>query len=813
MKRETGHNGQYHKADLTSAPIPRRVIAPAGYGLTEEQVLERKEAGLTNIPVEAPTKTVVQIILGNLLSYFNLIFFILAAALILVKSYQNIMFMGIVIVNTVIGILQELHAKHTLDKLVLLSEPKITAIRDGKHCRVPIDELVLDDVVLFKSGNQICADAVILDGSVQINESLITGESDEIMKKPGDSLLSGSYAVSGECSARLERVGYDSFVSKLTLEAKRAKKHKQPKMMRALTLLLKIIGVIIIPVGLLLYHQQTEILGLTMKEGVENTTAALIGMIPEGLYLLVNVALAVSVVRLAKKKTLVHDLKSTETLARVDVLCVDKTGTITENTMQVTDVISLRSTMSLLYVEKLLADFTGNMPADNATMQALKKRFPKTSGRKAARVQTFSSVMKYSAVAFGGGEAYVLGAPEFILNNQYQLYRKSIENYTTRGSRVLMLAECRDFHENSSPEMASPIALVLLDNPVRPTAHSTFEYFVKQGVEIKVISGDNPMTVVAAAKQAGILNADCYIDAATLDSEYKVEDAATKYTVFGRVTPKQKRLLVQALQKEGHTVAMTGDGVNDVLALKAADCSIAMAAGSDVACQVSNLVLLDSDFSSMPSVVAEGRRVINNIERSAALFLVKNIFSFALSLISIIAVFAYPLTPSQLSLIGALTIGIPSFLLALEPNTERVKGRFLRNVLFRALPAAMTDLFIIIGVILFTFAFPMDSSETSTVTTILVSAVGFVMIWRVSRPFNWHRVVLLVALILAFLAVLIIIPEMFSVSHIGFGSILILSVFLLIIPSAMWAFTLGMDKLASFYHFARKKIRHILKRD
>lgn len=776
-------------------------------GLSADEVDKRKEAGLANESVESPTKTVPQIILGNLISYFNLIFFTLAAALIIVKSYEDLMFMGIVIINTFIGIIQELHAKHTLDKLILLTEPKVTVVRDGREEKIPTNELVRDDIVIFRSGNQICADSVIIEGNVQVNESLITGEADEILKKAGESLLSGSYVVSGVCYAQLVKVGYDSYVNRLTLEARKSKKHKKPKMMKALTRLLQVIGIIIIPVGLLLYYRQTEALGLTVKEGVQTTTAALIGMIPEGLYLLVNVALAVSVVRLAKKKVVVHDLGSTEALARVDVLCLDKTGTITENTMQVADIVPLKSAVSGLAVEMLLADFAGSMPADNATMQALKKRFTKTSGRKAAKITAFSSVTKYSAVTFSSGETFVLGAPEFVLNNQYNLFRKSIENHSSRGYRVLIFAQCRGINVNNTPDSPDPVALVLLNNPVRSTARSTFEYFRQQGVEIKVISGDNPVTVVAAAKQAGIENAEKYVDATTLTSDSKIADAAEKYTVFGRVTPKQKRQLVKALQSAGHTVAMTGDGVNDILALKAADCSIAMATGSDIACQVSNLVLLESDFSVMPSVVAEGRRVINNIERSASLFLVKNIFSFVLSLISIAVVFAYPLTPSQLSLIGALTIGAPSFVLALEPNTDRVRGAFLRNVLFRALPAALTDLFIIMGVILFTFAFPMDINETSTITTILVSAVGFMMIWRVSRPFNWQRAVLLILLILAFIGALIIMPDMFGLSAISFGSILVLSVFLLLIPSVMWVFSKLLDWLVRIKNFLLRKIR------
>ncbi len=797
---------QKNKTDSVQAPMPARVRALPEYGLTREQAAQRIAAGLNNKSVDSPTKTVPQIIAGNMFTYFNLMFFVLAAAILSVGSYQNLLFLVVIVINTLIGIIQELNAKRTLDKLVLLSAPKAAAVRDGVVVSLPTDKIVLDDIVVFKTGNQIYADGAVLDGEVQVNESLITGESDDISKLKGDSLISGSFVVSGECRARLEKVGADSFVAKLTIEAKKNKKRKQTGMMKALTRLLQIIGIAIIPVGILLYRQQTNILHLTTKAGVENTTAALIGMIPEGLYLLVSVALAVSVVRLSKKKTLVHDLKCIETLARVDVLCVDKTGTITENSMEVTGVEPLETTeLSLDSIELLLADFVKDMAADNSTMQALKAQFTGVSPRKTEKLKAFSSTAKYSAVSFGPGENYALGAPEFVLRVQYFNYRETIETFTATGSRVLILVRCGSL-DGDTLDTVTPIALVMLDNPIRPTAKSTFNYFSEQGVEIKVISGDNPTTVAVAAEKAGIFNADRCIDASTLDTNKKLADAAIMYTVFGRVSPVQKRQLIYALQKAGHTVAMTGDGVNDVLALKAADCSIAMASGSEVASQVSHLVMLGSDFDSMPLVVAEGRRVINNIERSSALFLVKNIFSFILAIISISAVFAYPLTPSQLSLISMITIGIPSFILSLEPNTNLVRGNFLVNVIYRALPAALTDLVIVIGVVLFDAAFSLDSGELSTITAFLVTAVGFIMIWRVCRPLNWKDFALLGGLVLLFVGFLIFTPWLFTLSHLSFGSMLVLAVFLLLTPSVMWLFTVALEKLAVFYRFCVGKI-------
>ncbi len=785
----------FGKQDQEPAPDMRppinRLEPDPTVGLSAADVQDRTDKGYANLSVTSPTNTVRHIILSNVFTYFNFIFFALAAALICVGSFNNLTFLGVILVNTAIGIVQELNAKRTLDKLTLLAEPRATVVRDGKESAIPTESLVVDDIVIFSAGNQICADAVVVSGEVQVNESLVTGESDEITKRAGDSLLSGSFIVSGVCRARLDKVGHDSFVSKLTLDAKKSSKSGHPGMMRSLTRLVQVIGVVIIPMGIALFLRQRAMLDLTTKENVEKTTAALIGMIPEGLYLLANVALAVSVVKLAKKETLVHDLKCIETLARVDVLCVDKTGTITEPVMEVEQIISLNEQTSEAKLESLLTDFAGNMAADNNTMQALKKRFGKPRFRKAVSVQSFSSTTKTSGVSFGDAEHYLLGAPEFLLKDGYDLWRAHIEPYAATGCRVLMFAHV------GADRILTPLGLVLLTNKIRPNARATFEYFTEQGVAIKVISGDNPLTVSAAAAAAGIPDADNGIDLSTVKTDEALEDAAASYTVFGRVTPEQKRKLVRYLKKAGHTVAMTGDGVNDVLALKEADCSVAMASGSDVACQVSHLVLLNSDFASMPSVVAEGRQVINNIERSASLFLVKNIFSFVLSLISIFAVFAYPLTPVQLSLISTTTIGIPAFFLALEKNENLVRGKFLRNVLFRALPAALTDLFIIGGVILFEHAFSLENEMISTISTILMGGVGFAMVFRISRPFNWKRAVLLGGLLTLFVGTMLIVPGFLSLAPIDFQGALVLVVFALLIPSVLFAFSRSLTWLST----------------
>ncbi|MBQ6262889.1 MAG: HAD-IC family P-type ATPase [Clostridia bacterium] len=747
-------------------------------GLSAAQVSERMRNGQDNKPVQSPTKTVKEIIFSNVFTYFNLIFFVLAIALAFVGSFNNMTFMGVIIVNLLIGIIQEINAKRTLDSLTIMTEPKARVIRDGRIFSVSTDKLVLDDLVIFSSGNQICADAVVVEGEVQVNEALVTGESDEITKREGTKLLSGSFVVSGECTARLTAVGENSFVNKLTLGAKKAKSKKKQGMVLSLSRLIMVIGITIIPIGTALFFRQFD--ALSIKLNVEKTTAALIGMIPEGLYLLVNVTLAVSVIKLARKDTLVHDLSCVETLARVDTLCVDKTGTITDNTMHVSDILNVTSDDAV----PLLRDFVYNMTSDNITMTTLKKHFGETVSRPALEVVPFSSSTKMSSVSFGPSENYILGAPEFVLRSQYQNFRSIIEPHVMDGKRVLVFASAPSIRPDDTAKVR-PLALVLLTNPIRPEARETFSYFADQGVNIKVISGDNPLTVAAAAREAGITGAEKCVDLTSLSPD-EVAAAAEEYTVFGRVTPEQKKILVSSLKRSGHTVAMTGDGVNDILALKEADCSIAMASGSDVACQVSHLVLLKSQFSSLPSVVAEGRQVINNIQRSASLFLVKNIFSFLLAIISIFASIPYPLKPAQISLVSVLTIGIPSFILALEKNEARVEGKFLPTVIYNALPAALSDLIVVLGAILFSIAFNMTDSVTSTVATLLMALVGYTMVVKMCRPFNKIRIALVATLVLLFFVGIFALPGFFEITAPDFGGYLVLGVFTLLIPSVIF---------------------------
>ena len=745
-------------------------------GLSSLEVEERIAAGKTNAPVESPSKTEKEIIVSNICTYFNLIFAVIAVLLIIVGSYRDLTFLPIIIANTLIGIVQQIRSKKTLDQLSVLNTPKARVIRDGEEREIAVEELVVDDIVIFSAGNQICSDAIVVEGEVQVNESLITGEADEITKKPEDELLSGSFVVSGQCYARLDKVGAESYAAKLTLEAKALKEGEQSEMMRSLNVIVKAVGIAIIPISIILFYQQFFVSGDSFRDSVTSAVAAVIGMIPEGLYLLTSVALAVSVRHLAKKKVLVHDMKCIETLARVDVLCVDKTGTITENRMTVNRAMPLNG-YNEEAVNQLIGDFAYNMSKDNATMEALGEYFTFSSGKKATKVSSFSSATKYSGMVLED-ETYVVGAPEFVLRTAYQTYEETITSLSSEGYRVLVFGKYAGILDGKVlVAEVTPIALILLSNPIRKEAKKTFGYFSNQDVEIKVISGDNPITVSKIAHEAGIQKAEAYIDASTLQTEEEIKDAILNYTVFGRVTPNQKRAFVRALKEAGHTVAMTGDGVNDVLALKDADCSIAMASGSDVAAQASQLVLLESNFACMPSVVKEGRRVVNNIERSASLFLVKNMFSFFMSLFAILFMVNYPLKPSQVSLISMFTIGIPAFLLALEPNTSRINGRFMTNVLFKALPAGLTDFIIVSAMIIFSFEFGVNRDDVSTASVMLMGVVGFMILYRISKPMNKWRLGIFLTMLSGFLFCIAFMKELFAISYISIKCGMLLVVF------------------------------------
>ncbi len=756
-------------------------------------------------------KTKAEIIKSNFFTYFNLIFAVLAVLLILAGSYKSLTFLPVVLANIVIGIVQELRAKKILDELTMLNAPTARRERGGQIETVPVEQLAAGDTVLFSSGDQICADAEVVSGELYVNESLLTGESVEIKKTSGESLLSGSFAVSGECRARLEKVGEDSYISKLTQKAKEMKGGEQSEMIRALDRLVKIAGIIIIPVGLALFAQQHFLAGRTISESIVSMAAALIGMIPEGLYLLASVALVVSMIRLAKNGIMLHDMKCIETLARVDVLCVDKTGTITDEAMRVAGVVELgaggaagsenaATAEDVLHssAEEIDARLAGKirafiaaMPGGNITQDALNTYFKGgaaecsaeggTTADSAAEagpaapdeVLPFSSANKYSAVRFGT-DAYYLGAPEFIMKDDYEPLRAHTEPWSAKGLRVLLFAcqtGCESLTEASAVQ---PLALILLENHIRDNAPEVFGYFKDQGVQIKVISGDNPLTVSRVAMQAGIEGAENCVDAQTLKTEEDVRAAAEKYTVFGRVVPDQKKILVEALQAAGHTVGMTGDGVNDVLALKAADCSVAMASGAGAAVHVSKMVLLDSDFAAMPHAVLEGRRVVNNIQRSASLFLVKNIFSLIAALFALVFAMRYPLVPTQVTLVAAFTIGIPGFFLALAPSKERIKGDFMKNVLAKALPAGITDALAIIAVSLIGRGMGLDPREISTVCAVLMAVIGTMILVKICLPMNAMRIGLVAACAAGIVLACLILGPLFEMHPIHGGSVWLL---------------------------------------
>ena len=770
-------------------------------GLTAQQVQEHRMHGWTNQPVDPPSKTTKEIIRENVFTYFNLIFLVLAVLLCLVGSFRDLTFLPVIVLNTLIGIIQETRAKKVLDNLTMLNAPHAMVIRDGKKSQINAEDLVVDDIVIFEAGNQVCADAEVCAGEVQVNESLLTGESDEVTKRKGDQLMSGSFIVSGQCHARLDKVGADSYISRLTLEAKAMQNTEQSEMIRSLDKLVKWVGVAIIPIGIILFIQAFVFQGEGFRSSVTSMIAAVIGMIPEGLYLLASVALAVSSIRLAQKKVLLHDMKCIETLARVNVLCVDKTGTITENTMEVQDVIPTKEYEEgeLRPLSELLGDFTAAQSSDNITMEAMKRYFKIASGKKAVAKTGFSSASKYSSVTFEEA-SYVLGAPEFVLKEQYENYEEAISAHASKGARVLVFGTAKEEPDGKPlKEAVTPLAYVLLANPIRQEAKETFTYFAEQGVEVKVISGDNPLTVSEVAKEAGIAGAERYVDASTLHTEEEMRAAVLNNAVFGRVTPNQKRKFVQILKEEGKTVAMTGDGVNDVLALKDADCSIAMASGSDAAAQASQLVLLESDFSCMPEVVLEGRRVVNNIQRSASLFLVKNIFSFLLSLVSFVFMFTYPLEPSQISLISMFTIGVPAFFLALEPNKNIIKGHFLTNVFLKALPAALTDVLAVGALVIFGRTFGVSSADISTAATMLLSIVGFMILYTISAPMNVLRSVILGGCIVGLLFCSIFLNDLFAITGMTTKCVMLFVVFAIATEPVLRYLTWLIGKLRFYY--------------
>ena len=762
------------------------ILAAPEEGLTRAQVRQRRENGLDNGTPVSAGRSEKDIIAGNLLTFFNLVFGVLAVILAISgSSVKNMTFLIVVVCNLAIGCIQEIRAKRAVDKLTLVAAQRLPVIREGKVETVSSEELVRDDIVEFSAGQQICADACLLTGGLKTNEALVTGEEDAVDKNPGDKLLSGSVVVAGTGRARLTAVGASSFASKLAVEAKKDPKAAASEMMRSLDKLIRVVGVALIPVGLALFFQEFKVLGRNLTDSAEATVAALVGMIPEGLYLLTSIAMAASSLKLTRDKVLVKDLNCIEALARVDVLCVDKTGTITEPVMAVENVIPLTEDPPERLERILAAIYTGAVP-ENDTGRAMVEVFAGETNWEREEEIPFTSQKKWRAIAFRGQGAYYIGAPEAIMGSRYEEIRETVEGWSAKGCRVLLIARyAGELTQEPQTGMQRPLALIILGNPMRPRAKETFRYFREQGVAVKVISGDNPVTASRVAAEAGIPGAECYVDLSALETNEEIAEAAKNCTVFGRVTPDKKKKLIAALKAQGHTVAMTGDGVNDVLAMKEANCSIAMAGGAQAAGQVAQMVLLESDFAAMPAIVGEGRRVINNIQRAASLFLVKNILSLGLALVTLLTRQPYPFQPLHLTLISALTIGTPSFFLAMEPNYERVSGKFLPTVLRRALPGGLANLLLVLLAQLVLTQLGMPVAQISTACAALVGCVGMLVLWDVCKPFDWFRRVLWCAMGGVLVFCFWVLPGFFELQHGSFADTLVMLVLLLAAPTVL----------------------------
>lgn len=771
-----------------------RIAASADEGLTKEQVNERIASGAYNKESSVKTKSYGRILRDNTFTLFNLINLVLAAAVFYVQSYKNLLFMVIILINIAIGTIQEIRAKRTIDKLAIISAKKAKAVREGKIDEVSVNDIVLDDILELSQGNQVPTDCILIDGSCEVNESLLTGEADAIFKAEGDQLMSGSFVVSGKCRVRANRVGKDNYASEIFSGAKYVKKVNS-EIMHTLNKIIQIISIAIVPLGgILFWRQLTVDGGVSLSEAVVNTTAGLIGMIPEGLVLLTSTVLAVGIIRLSKYKVLVQELYSIETLARVDVLCLDKTGTITEGCMEVYDVIPADDYAKEDF-ENILAEIASSSQDDNPTINAIKEKYNNKSTFAVKDVIPFSSDKKWSGVSFENEGTFVMGAEEFVLKENSDSV-KYLLSQVENGYRVIVVAHSENNFDNRElPKGLKPVGIVIIKDKIRKDAKATLDYFAKQGVDLKIISGDNVNTVSAIAKAAGLKNYDKFVDATTLKTCDDIKAAAGKYSVFGRVTPSQKYDIVKSLKEAGHTVAMTGDGVNDVLALKEADCSVAMASGSEAARSVSQLVLLDSNFASMPKVVAEGRRSINNIQRSASLFLVKTIFSTLMSLMFVFVPAQYPFEPIQMTLINIFTIGIPSFILALEPNSDRIRGKFFINVLSKAVPGGLTVTLTMIFVVLLDYIFALTSDQYSTIAVIATSFIGLMVLFKISLPFNRIRSALFVLMTAGIVFSVLFLKNIFNLSVIDL-KMLIISLIPIAISFGIYVFlNFLMDKI------------------
>ena len=774
-------------------------------GLTNEQVQSRIREGKQNRVTITAEKSTREIIYSNVFTYFNLVFGILAILLILVRSWNNMLFVPIVVVNSLIGIVQELRSRRILNKMRLLQVEKARVIREGERLDLPVDQVVEGDVALFQAGDQIYADAKVLDGSIMVDESQLTGEADEIPKGENQKLMSGSFVISGQAVAVLEQVGDASYINQLSLSAKKVKGHEESEMVHAVDSLVRMIGMILIPIGLLLFLQSYLGNQDSLKVSITSMVGAIIGMIPEGLYLLMTLALVLGATRLALQKVLLNSMKGIETLSRIDVLCLDKTGTITEHRMQVSELLPLA--LDEKEGKEILSHYLQASEDRNDTITAI-RQYHSVQPTQVWTVQDrlpFSSKKKFGGLQFQEG-IYLLGAPDVLLRDDLHAYQEIWQREIERGARVLILGHYQGEQLTEVLEApVLPLLALVLENPVRLTAPETFAYFQKQGVTIKVISGDHPVTVAAVAQKAGIPNADQVVDASQLKTYEEVVDAARTYTVFGRVSPEQKQILVESLQADGHKVGMTGDGVNDILAMKKADCSIAMNSGHDATKKVAQVVLLDSDFSHMPSIVDEGRRVVNNIQRSASLFLVKNIFSILLAILAILFHFTYPIQASQMSLISGFTIGIPGFLLALEKNRSRIEGDFIETVIEQALPAALTNLISVLFLVVLGPFLGLSQGDISTISIYLLALIGFTKVYQLSLPFNHVKLSIILLNVTGFCLSVFVFSSIFNLSHLHLTGWILTLVLGLVMEGVLWVMNRLVYTLVTHLHKSRNK--------
>ena len=819
-------------------------------GLTNEEVQERIAQGQVNNNENPNTRTYKQIILENTLTFFNFLNLVLLVLVLLVGSYKNSMFVGIIFINTVIGIIQEIRAKKTIDKLAILTESKTVVLREGKKWKISTEKLVVDDLIFLKAGEQVPADAKILEGSLEVNESLLTGEADNLPKNTGDELFSGSFVTAGQACCQIIHVGSDNYASRITSEAKEFKRHNS-ELRNSLNAILKVISIIIVPLGAMLFYKQYYFVGDNIRDSVVNMVAAVLGMIPEGLVLLTSVALTLGALKLAQKKTLVQELYCIETLARVDTLCLDKTGTITEGTMCVeavesyppvydeisgeaagnktesgeskndrtessdlvevsaaseisavsaaeaiakedgssilspreeseagTETYSQEDPEKIREIEHIMGNLLSVLKDQNATADALRARFKVSQDMELDHVIPFSSDRKYSGAAFKDTGTYLMGAVQFLFPEGNPELAEYCSGFAKEGLRVLVVAHSENVNEGTEiPAGLEPIGLLLLTDVIRQEAPDTLAYFESQGVDLKVISGDDPVTVSAIARRAGLKNAEQYVDATTITTQEQMDEAVATYSVFGRVTPQQKQAMVKSLQAQKHTVAMTGDGVNDVLALKEADCSIAMAEGSDAAKNIANVVLLDSNFAAMPEIVNQGRRVVNNISTAASMFLIKTIFSVLLSLITIFFGDAYPFEPIQMSLISACAVGIPTFLLAQENNYEKIDHTFLRHVFMNAFPAAVTITGCVFSVMLVCQNVYHSNAMLNTACVLVTGWNYMAALKTVYAPLNTYRKVIIYSMQVIFFGAAVVLQNLLTLGSLEFGMIIL--VFLL----------------------------------